>query len=146
MKKRRFLAYVISLIMLLAICGAANADGLYYNFHGSCVRFFVTTESLSRNTSGTIWVKFTVKPTALYYQSGVINYAYAIPMLNSGQVCGSNKKVTKNNETSFTPDSVGKYQDNIKFKLINAHYENYGTQSNKLTIGGEVRGTYADEY
>ena len=86
MKKRRLLACVVCLIMLLAFAATASAAVTYYNFHGSCRRFFNTEEMLQKSSDET-WSEFSIRATTLRYENGSRNYANAVVQTLSGIVC-----------------------------------------------------------
>ena len=140
MKKRRFLACVVCLIMMLAFAATASAAVTYYNFHGSCRRFFNTEEMLQKSSDET-WSEFSIRATTLRYENGSRNYANAVVQTLSGIVCAFPQQITRGVKATFSPKTAASADENkVNARLFNSYYLYEKTEDVKLTIGGEVRG------
>lgn len=142
MRKQRCFAALICLMMLVAFAASASALNSSFSFHGSCVRFFNTSSSITRPEDPDVnWSCFTIRPDTLSYAGSTRTTAHALPITPSGAGCGSVKTVSRNQNTFYTPNAVGDTATVVKARLINSYYQETGdTSAYSLTIGGRMFG------
>lgn len=142
MKKQRYLAVLVCVMMLIVFTASASAPNSSFSFHGSCVRFFNTSSSITRPEDPDVnWSCFTIRPDTLSYAGSTRATAHALPITPSGAGCGSVKTVSRNQNTFYTPNAVGDNATVVKARLINSYYQETGdTSPYSLTIGGQMFG------